>query len=233
MAQFKNRQLKALYDMKNFKLILLTATFIYSCKAQPESIPYQVGQTYYFKVIVQEADSTITKTDTLSMTIRKKGVFGTLFGMNMANWSSESYPNITQKRGININEGSVQIQMPTVYDYLGNENIVIAGYPTFSENMKIGYTSEEKHKFVKGYGKLSGKNITQFSTVVDSINYFFSNDKLFCKVSEGKNLDMVEEFGQYKIRTLYSTEYGFMKIEYVYPDGKQIFIELIERKIEP
>jgi len=67
---------------------------------------------------------------------------------------------------------------------------------------------------------------------VNSINYFFSNDKLFCKVSEGKNLDMVEEFGQYKIRTLYSTEYGFMKIEYVYPDGKQIFIELIERKIE-
>jgi hypothetical protein len=198
-----------------------------SCQSNDSTIPYKVGQQYVFKIFVTDSNSTLLLTDTLTMIIKNKGLIGGILGMNMADWKSSKFTYNDQKRGINLESNLVEIQVPIRYDYLENENIVLAGYPTYSKSMLVGYTSESDHLFAKGYGKLAGKNLKQFQTVLDSTKVKFQNDSLKCIVAEYKNITGIEEYGLYKLKTFYNAEYGFLKMYYEYPNGKVIDFELI------
>lgn len=224
---------RTLFKQSTILTIILFVLSITSCQSQDSSIPYKVGQSYLFKITVIDSNSTILQVDTLTMSIKKKGLIGGLLGMNMAEWKSSIYTDNIQKRGINLESDLVEIQMPIKYDYLENENIVIAGYPSYSKSMLIGYTSESDHQFVTGYGKLAGKKLKQYKTLLDSSMVQFQNDSINCKVAEYKNLSAIEEYGLYKLKTFYSTEYGFIKMNYEYPNGKTIKFKLIEIKNEP
>lgn len=213
--------------------LILTVLSLTSCQSHDTTIPYKVGRSYLFKVTVTDSNSAILQTDTLSMTIKNKGLIGGLLGLNMADWKSSKFKNKNQKRGINLESDMVEIQLPIKYDYLENENIVIAGYPSYSKSMLLGYTSESDHLFAKGYGKLKGKKLKQFKTLSDSSVIEFQNESLICKVAEYKNITGIEEYGLYKLKTFYNTEYGFLKMHYEYPNGKVIIFKLIEIKNEP
>lgn len=102
--------------------------------------------------------------NSFAMIIKNKGFIGGILGMNMAEWKSSTFKDNNQKRGINLETDLVEIQMPINYDYLENENLVIAGYPSFSKSMLFGYTSKSNHQFVKGYGKLSGERLKQYNS---------------------------------------------------------------------
>src|SRR5699024_3184029 len=114
-----------------FLTIILLLILIVSCQSQNTETPYKVGNSYLYKVTVKDSNSEVIIIDTLKFTIKKKGVIGGIFGMNMAEWTSTKRPGSKQERGVNIDKNSVEIQPPAGFDYLENENIVIAGYPTF------------------------------------------------------------------------------------------------------
>lgn len=222
-----------LFKKYGFLIFIFFMLLMTSCQTQNSTIPYKVGQSYIFKVTVKDLNSTLLQTDTLTMIIKNKGLIGGILGMNMAEWKSSTFTDNNQKRGINIETDLAEIQMPINYDYLENENLVIAGYPSFSKSMLFGYTSESDHQFVKGYGKLSGEKLKQYKTVTDSSTIQFKNKMLSCKVAEYKNLSAIEEYGLYELKTFYNEKYGFLKMLYKYPNGKNVVFELIEIKNEP
>lgn len=207
-------------------LIILTA----ACNSQNIEIPYKSGDSYVFKVSVKDSSSNLLELDTLTLTIKKKGITGGFLGMNMGEWKSAKRPESKQERGVNIENDMVEIQTPTRYDYLENENIVIAGYPSFSKSMLVGYTSESKHLFSKSYGKLAENELEQYSEVLDSSEIKYKNEVIECKVKEYKNLNLIDKFGQYNLKTFYHKDYGFVKMYYDYPNGKKIMFELLEIK---
>lgn len=200
-----------------------------SCKSSTTqgSIPYQEGQIYSFEVKINSHLDKMEKVDTLILEIKKKGILGNLLGMNMSEWRSTVNPEYKEVRGINIEADFVDIQMPLQLDYLENENVIIAGYPSFSENLQLGSYSESEHHFPKSYGKLAGKVIQQHKLIVDSAEIEFNNTIQKCKVAEYKNLNGWEEFGLYKMKTYFAEPYGFLKIVYEYPNNTQISLELI------
>jgi len=222
-----------LFKKSGFLIFIIFMLSMTSCQIQSSTIPYNVEQSYIFKVTVKDLNSTLLQTDTLTMIIKNKGLIGGILGMNMAEWKSRTFTNNDQKRGINIETDLVEIQMPINYNFLENENLVIAGYPSFSKSMLFGYTSESEHQFVKGYGKLSGKKLKQYKAVTDSSTIQFKNEILSCKVAEYKNLSSIEEYGLYELKTFYNEKYGFLKMLYKYPNGKNVVFELIEIKNEP
>lgn len=224
-----------LYRMKplsGFILFLFLALFSLSCNTKAQNIPYKVGASFSFEISVITGVDTIIK-DTLILQVERKGLIGRLLNLNKSTWSSLKISSYKEKRGINISENRVEIQTPLKLDYLEYENVVIAGYPSFSESMKIKYKSESSHTFVKGYGVLTGKNMKQSYTVVDSAYCNFQDLKLLCKVSIGQNDSHYEEFGEYILKSYYHKDYGFVKLEYLYPSGKKIIFRLIEIENEP
>ena len=224
-------KIKMIKITKSWPLIL-SLLLIIACQNQNETIPYKIGQSYMYKVIVSDTNSTVLQIDTLTLLIKSKGFIGGLLGFNLANWKSTKFKEGDQERGINLESEFVEIQVPTNYDYLENENIVIAGYPSYSKSMLTGYTSESEHQFIKGYGKLSNTKLMQFKIIKDSSMVKFQNDSFMCQVAEYKNTSGIEKYGLYKLKSFYNNEYGFLKMEYKYPNGKVIDFILITVKNE-
>jgi|SRR5690554_1842679 len=220
--------MNAMYFAQNrVVVVLFLMIFAISCKSQNTNTPYKKGKVFVFKVTVSDSNLTEIKSDTLSLEIKNKGLVGILFGMNMAQWESRGLPENKQKRGVNIKSDFVEMQMPIGFNYLENENIAMAGYPSFSETMLIGYSTESEHYFVKGYGKLSGEKIKQHRVVVDSTQIRYKNKTVNCKVSEGGNRSAIDKYGTYKLKSFYNKDLGFVKMIYNYPNGKIIVFDLI------
>ncbi len=221
-------------QLKIMTIFFIIITII-SCKSgefQDTDVPYKVGQSYVFKTTVIESNSTII-IDTLTLTIKKKGMLGSILGMNMVEWKSKKFPAIEEIRGINLEPYSAEIQMPLNYPHLENENLVIVGYPSFSRSMLVGSTSKSNHLFPKSYGKLADKEIIQESIVVDSVQIDFKGKNIDVQVVEYVNSSHIEKFGAYELTTFYNSEFGFVKMKYIYPNQKQIKFELIEVNNEP
>ncbi|HLS31264.1 MAG TPA: hypothetical protein VK021_10435 [Flavobacteriaceae bacterium] len=212
--------------------VLFSIILVISCQSQNTETPYKVGNSYLYKVTVKDSNSEVIIIDTLKFTIKKKGVIGGIFGMNMAEWTSAKSPDNKQERGINIDKNSVEIQPPAGFDYLENENIVIAGYPSFSAEMLVGSTSESDHFFPKSYGKLAGKELKQHKVVRDSAEVKFKEEMINCKVTAYKNLSLIDEFGQYHLKAFYNNEYGFIRMDYTYPNEKELRFQLVDIESE-
>ncbi len=209
-----------------FLTILLTQV---SCKSKSQNFPYDVGKSYYYEISIIETGKVLV-VDTLVLEVKNKGFFGSIFGMNMALWTSKLDSTYKETRGINLSENAVEIQTPTKLNYLNFEDIVIADYPRYSAIMKVGYTSESEHDFLKGYGKLSGKTLKQSSKVLDSSLCSYKNENLNCKVTESKNDNYIDELGSYYLKTHYNELYGFVLLQYIYPSDKTIIFKLIDIK---
>lgn len=212
---------------RSFIIFILTFS-IGSCTAQNNNTPYTAGKTFSFELTVTDSMNTILIMDTLDVLIKSKSIIGGILGMNQAEWNSTKFPNIKNKRGINLKEGFAEIQMPLNYNYLENENIVIAGYPSYSEDMKVKHSTQSEHYFVKGYGKLKGLKIDQYSEVMDSVKVFYKDKERLCKVRKYKNISHIKQFGQYHLKTYYDMEYGFIQMLFQYPNGKELNFKLIE-----
>lgn len=235
MAHFRTTTIIKIRSSTKSALVtlILPMLLLTCCQPQNSTIPYKVGQSYLFKVTVTDSSTTVLQIDTLTMTIKNKGLIGVILGLNMADWKSSKFSDDDQKRGINLESDLVEIQVPTQYDYLENENIVIAGYPSYSTSMLKGYTSESDHLFAKGYGKLTNKKLKEYKSISDSLMVKFQNDSIACQVADYWNLTGIEEYGLYKLKTFYSSQYGFLKMYYEYPNGKKIVFELIEIQNKP
>lgn len=203
-----------------------------ACVSTAQNTPYRVGASFYYEVtIVTANDSSVI--DTLNLKIGRKGVLGSVLGMNMAKWTSLTDSTYQEKRGVILSDDEIEIQTPLKLNYLDYEDIVIAGYPRFSKIMKPTYTSEANHKFVKGYGKLSGKILRQSSTILDSSRCFYNNIEYLCKVAISSNDNHIEDFGRFQMKSYFHEKYGFMLLEYQYPSDKKIIFRLIAIKNEP
>jgi hypothetical protein len=218
--------------LRGFLLFLLIMLSQVACVSTTQNTPYSVDASFYYEVtIVTANDSAII--DTLNLKIKKKGILGSVLGMNMAIWTSLTDSTYQEKRGINLSDDEIEIQTPLKLNYLDYEEIVIAGYPRYSKIMKPTFTSEANHKFIKGYGMLSGKNLKQSSIILDSVICFYKNIEYLCKVAESQNENYIDAFGRYQMKTYFHEKYGFLRLEYLYPSDKRIIFRLVDIKNEP
>lgn len=207
-----------------FLILLVTQV---CCKSKSNTFPYDVGSSYYYEISIIEKNKGLV-VDTLVIEVLNKGIFGSIFGMNMASWTSKLDNTYKETRGINITENAIGIQMPIKVSYLDFEKIVIADYPRYSATMKVDYTSQSEHAFLKGYGNLSGKKIKQSSKLLASSFCSYKKENLNCKVTESKNDNYIDEIGSYHLKAYYHDLYGFILLQYIYPSNKVITFRLID-----
>ena len=204
----------------------VSTALCFGCNAQ-DGIPYQKGTAFHYKVIADSAGFELNR-DTLIMEIKGKNFIGALLGFNFVQWSSKTIPSYSEKRGINIEENSVEIQTPLNVPYMDKENAVIAPYPSFNDDASINTVFTSTHRMALSYGKLAGKTLIQKSTVKDSTQCPYKGEELLCKVREGYNESHQDQYGKYQSITYYHKDYGFVMIKLIYPNEKEIRFELVE-----
>jgi hypothetical protein len=203
---------------------LLLISWMYQESTSIEKL-FHSGKKISYEIRIHQGDSSYIA-DTLQLTIKKKGILGSVLNMNMSIWHSSRYPEYKEKRGINIEPASIRLQMPFNIPYLEHEKILLAPYPSWDVNTKLKSTYELARKLSPNSGELGSKNIQQIRYVLDSTSC--ENNSAVCMTMEGKNTSLMEEYGEYKVTYQYNTGKGFTQIDYTYPTGKKIFFTLVE-----
>lgn len=224
IALFKR---KTIIMLSLFSVFLLTFLLI-NCSIlnKGSNKIYYKGATFDYVVKIEQND-TIIIVDTLRLELIKPTLFAKILGNNLVGlWSSRKFPKLSQKRGLNIKNNNVEIQMPTIFPYFDFELICLAPYPEYSQTLKLGYTAEISHKFLKGYGLLTGLTILQELKAVDTIKMSINDLTYLFKKTIGYNTSLQEKFGTYYGTYLFNETVGFGQIIYQYPD-KIIRLELL------
>jgi hypothetical protein len=190
---------------------------------------YGIGNSFEYVVIVEQSD-TIVATDTLRFEIINPTIFSKLLNNNLALWTSRKFPHLSQKRGLNINNQNIEIQMPTIFPYLDYELICVAPYPEYSHTLKLGYTADISHQFHKGYGKLTGLTISQELKALDTLQTSINGQSFTLKKTIGYNTSHQDVLGKYYGTYLFNEKLGFTQMLYKYPN-KTIRFDLLSPKI--
>jgi len=197
-----------------------------SCK-EKETPPFTTGSVFVYATAYTTPDRRITKYDTLSFTILKKDITAYTLNLKKVRWENTRH-DYYQVRGLNTRDGIVELQLPLNYRGFDNELISVAGHPTVSLTGGPGYTLEEEDKYVKGYGSLSGLTIKQQTKDLRDTAVIFDGESLPCRLLQRGNLSHTQQFGKYNLFFTYNPTYGFITMNYYYPDGKHISLRLID-----
>lgn len=213
----------------NTTLLFFLILSFFSCQAQNGQDAYREGVVNAFEVYEKINDnSDFRLIDTLSVEIQGKGLLGRLFGMNMSYWTSTSNTSYSEKRGFNISEGEAELQTPLQRPYLDGALIAIAPYPSYSSAWSKGTSSISEHHYPKSYGALNGKVINQYKELMEeAIKTPWKGSEVECVFVEGYNTSLIEEYGQYFMRSYYNKEHGFILIQFTFPDGRLIELRRI------
>lgn len=207
-------------------LLIVSFGVLTICKGQSNNTIFTQGAFFDYRVIVEENDSSLV-VDTLRIEVIKPTLIPKLLGNDLALWTSKKYPQLSQKRGMNINGKDVELQMPTVFPYLDYELICVAPYPEYSETLKIGHTAEISHKYYKGYGKLAGVTLLQEIKSVDTVQTTINKEISTLKKTIGYNVSHVDMFSKYFGTYFFNEKLGFTRIIYKYPNNKTISLDLL------
>ncbi len=222
-----------LYNVNTRKYILSTGLLLLaalgSCKEE-EKVPFTTGSSFVYATTYTTPDGRKTKHDTLSFTIQKRDITSYALDLKKIRWENTRH-DYYQIRGLNTKDEMVELQLPINYAGFENENMAIAGHPTVSLSGGNGYSMESEDTYVKGYGKLSGLTMKQRSVYLRDTSVEFDGGLLRCQLLERYNTSHIDTFGRYYVAFTYNPTYGFMTMDYKYPNGRHITLRLIDVEI--
>lgn len=208
--------------------LLLLATLC-GCKEQ-EKAPFTTGSSFAYAVAYTTPDGRKTQYDTLRYTIQQRDITSYALDLKKIRWENTRH-DYYQVRGLNTEDDMVELQLPINYRGFENENIAIAGHPTVSLTGGAGYTMDAEDTYLKGYGKLSGLTVKQHSAYLRDTTIDFDGKHVTCRLLERYNTSHRDTFGRYYLVFTYNPTYGFMTMDYNYPNGRHITFRLIDVEI--
>ncbi len=208
---------------------LLLVTTLCGCKEE-EKAPFTTGSSFAYATAYTSPDGRKTKYDTLRFTIQERDITSYALDLKKIRWENTRH-DYYQIRGLNTKDNMVELQLPINYAGFENENMAIAGHPTVSLSGSPVYTMESEDTYVKGYGALAGLTMKQHSAYLRDTSVEFDGELLRCQLLVRYNTSHLDTFGRYYLTFTYNPTYGFMTMDYRYPNGRHITFRLIDVEI--
>lgn len=223
----------------NILLISSTLFLLFSCGNPEESASiYKPDRIWNYSVSITDHLGNISDTFTLVKTSKTSAFFERIIRPIAVEYEYKSADSllIKERTGVVDNEKSISLHPPREHVLEFTE---VAPFPGATKKMKsntfISYSSEsdlhiqKATYFDKGRNEtvdLAGKVIKQHLWVADTTTIKYQNETLFCYVLNGKNLNYIEELGEFKCTYFYNEKYGFVKWIYYPPWGDEVVIFL-------
>jgi hypothetical protein len=194
------------------------------CKKE-EKAPFTNGSRFSYATSYTTTEERITKYDTLSFTIEGPDI--TNPDRKEIRWENTRH-DYYQIRGLNTEGDIIELQLPVNYGGYANEQVAIAGHLIVAITAQPGDTLNKENKYQNGYGKLNGLSITQHVTYLRDTSIFFDGEELVCRLLESHNISQTKTLGKYSIVYTYNPEYGFITMDFFYPNKKRISLQLAD-----
>jgi hypothetical protein len=192
-----------------------------------EAGPFTTGSRFSYATSYTSPDGRITRYDTLDLTIGEKDITNYKNGVKKVKWENTRH-DYYQVRSIDVGEDKVELQLPLNYRGFDHERIAIAGHPTVMLNAEPDHTLTEMKEYKGAYGALNGKIISQRTQYLRDTSIDFDGTMLPCELYIKYNSSHKDPLGQYKAIYTYNASYGFVTMNYYYPDNKHISMRLVD-----
>lgn len=205
-----------------------------SCSDDGKASVYKPGRVWYYDVTVQDSVGHVVDYFQLNMKTRNSNVAEKAIRQITVEYEYLRAGKVfdTETTGIEDNAQRVHIHPPRD-SYFDVAEIVHfpfitkpigAGFNASTEIsiQKASYTNRKTNEKID----LAGKKIKQKVALIDSTSISFKKKELKCYVIEGKNLNYLEELGQFTSKFYFNEKYGFVKLVYSTPWKSTITADL-------
>lgn len=214
--------------LKHLFYISLIVLCLAGCKKE-EKLPFTTGSRFSYAVSYSTTREGIVKHDTLTFTIEEHDVTSYSPGKKKIKWENTRH-DYSQLRSLNADEKFIELQLSVNYSGFTNERIVISGHPLVKPLATIGDTLNKETRYETGFGLLNGLSLVQRATYLRDTTMLFDGEELKCQLWESHNISLTH-LGTYRIAYTYHPGYGFITMDYYYPDKKRIALQLVDISI--
>lgn len=197
-----------------------------SCKKE-EKLPFTIGSRFSYAASYTTTEERITKYDTLTVTILEHDITSYSPGRKKIRWENTRH-DYYQLRNLNADEKITELQLPTNYIGFANELVAIPGHPLVMPSAAPGDTIGKENDYKSGYSTLNGYKIKHHTTYLRDTSILFDGEELKCQLWESHNTSGIKQFGRYSVVYTYSPAYGFITLNYYYPDRKRVTMQLVD-----
>ncbi len=214
--------------IKYYSNILLSIALIScvmpSCSVkEKETDIYQTGREWVYKVYFYERDQ-LTDSCSLKLAMDNKQSWVTnifLSGQKKLNYYYQDCytDSIIEPAGV-VETDHVFLHPPRMSCFSFTH---ASPMPDISFPIKVGNQSDiELYVQKSQFSELNLKTIKQFKQVTGTESFIINDTAINCYVSEGKNVNYIEEIGEYKNRILFNKYYGFVSLTYLNPNETKV-----------
>lgn len=214
--------------LKHLFHIALYSLFLTGC-GKEENLPFTTGSRFSYAISYTTSREGIVKLDTLTFIIDEHDITSYSPGKKKIRWENTRH-DYSQVRSLNADEKLIELQLPVNYSGFANEQIVIPGHPLVKPLAIIGDTLNEETKYETGFGSLNGSALIQHARYLRDTSIVFDSEELRCQVWESHNISH-PNLGSYYVIYTYEPNYGFITMNYYYPDNKRITMQLVDISI--
>lgn len=215
--------------------------FFFGCgNAEKYASIYKAGRIWNYDVSITDSSGNIVDTFSLIKTSRASTSTEKMMGAPMmVCYEYKSGDSLLNKESTGVTdneETSIYLHPPREYVL---ELTEITPFPRAHKEMKPNswdwyQVKSELHiqkasYFDKGKNEtinLAGKTIEQHLWAEDTTTITYRNEAIFCYILKGKNLNHIEELGEFKCTYFFNEKYGFVKWIYHPPWGDEVVISL-------
>jgi hypothetical protein len=206
-------------------LLLLQA-----CKEE-EKPPFTIGSRFSYATAYTYADGRITRHDTLDLTLVEPDITNYNAELKKIKWENTRH-DYYQIRNMTVAADKVELQLPLNYVGFDNELIAVAGHPLALLGVPEGAVFNEKKVYQEAYGKLDSMTIFQKTRYLRDTSVEFDGEMLPCRLYLKCNSSGTGTLGRYKMQYTFSPQYGFITLDYFYPNEKHISLRLVDVVVE-
>lgn len=227
------------YFFARTKIAILLFSLI-SCGNSDEASVFKPGRTWTYDVEIKDSLNSVVDTFTLIMNTRESSLSEKIIRPITVCYEYKKANKTIDNECTGVIDDNNEISLhPPRKNVL--EFTEVLPFPRISKPVGIGFTSsielniQKASYWDKGKNKtinLAGKKIKQelSSTDFDTTRISLGKENLLCYKSEGKNLNYVEELGQFSASYFFNEKYGYVKWIYHTPWEETITISL--RKVD-
>jgi hypothetical protein len=215
----------------NTKVIILLAAIklsclgLLSCGTANEASVYKPGRVWEFDVTIQDSSGIAVDSFQLNMKTRNSDIAEKAIRQITVEYEylKNGKTFETETTGIEDNTERIHIHPPRD-SYFDISEVV--HFPFITKPIGSGFKASteiviQKASFMNRRTNekidLAGKKIKQEIALTDSTAFSFKKKELKCYVVEGKNLNYLNELGQFTGKFYFNENYGFVKFIYTTP----------------
>jgi len=200
-----------------------------SCNSQTDNRYdiYNKGKKWEYNCKFYSSNQQVT--DSFIMTMEVKSNFAAFISQQIPivyEYPDENGEMIKDGTGVVVDESYISIHQPrigklTFASILPMPSIHL---PLESENVVESYTETKITK--SPFKELEGKTVKYKITSIGTDSLSFKDDMIKCYIYEAKQLNMIEEVGEYSMHYWFNEDYGFVRYLFFKPDESWVDIKL-------